>query len=222
MEKHLSDKICVPVIGHNLKIFLDNLGKVQKVTNWVELRVDFLEKISEKDLVIIKKNLKIKAILTLSFCHPRLISISNLARKAFELGFDLVDVDLETVEKENIIFNEEERKHLIISHHEFKKTPSKVKLKRIISCIKKHNPRVIKISTMIETETDNLRLIELMIDRKISQEKIIIGMGEKGKITRVMGPLFGNLLTFASLGKNKTAKGQIEISKLKQIYKLIN
>ena len=36
-------KICSVVIGESLEEFLDNLRKVQEVSNFVELRVDYIK-----------------------------------------------------------------------------------------------------------------------------------------------------------------------------------
>ena len=48
-------KICSVVIGESLEEFLDNLRKVQEVSNFVELRVDYIKDLSIEYLDIIKK-----------------------------------------------------------------------------------------------------------------------------------------------------------------------
>jgi 3-dehydroquinate dehydratase len=47
-------------------------------------------------------------------------------------------------------------------------------------------------------------------------------MGENGKISRLLAPLFGAFFTFASLEKgSETASGQISISEMKSAYILL-
>jgi 3-dehydroquinate dehydratase len=47
-------------------------------------------------------------------------------------------------------------------------------------------------------------------------------MGERGKISRLLSPLFGAYFTFASLGQgSQTAAGQMSISEMKTAYTLL-
>jgi 3-dehydroquinate dehydratase len=47
-------------------------------------------------------------------------------------------------------------------------------------------------------------------------------MGEAGKISRLLSPVFGGFFTFASLEKGaQTATGQMSISELKSAYTLL-
>jgi len=83
---------------------------------------------------------------------------------------------------------------------------------KIAKKIAELNPDIIKISTMIKTDSDVMNLIKLMIDFPADKKRIVIGMGLKGKITRVMGPILGNFLTYVSTDFGKSAQGQIDIN----------
>ena len=69
---------------------------------------------------------------------------------------------------------------------------------------------------MVNNDEDNINLSKLLINRKT--EMIVLGMGTKGKITRIITPFLGGYLTFASVGKNKSASGQYSLSELKTIF----
>jgi 3-dehydroquinate dehydratase len=47
-------------------------------------------------------------------------------------------------------------------------------------------------------------------------------MGELGKVSRLLSPLFGGFFTFASLERgNETASGQMTIQEMKAAYELL-
>ena len=62
---------------------------------------------------------------------------------------------------------------------------------------------------------DNARLLGLLDSNK---NVVVIGMGELGKITRIIAPILGSKFTFASLSRGKeTADGQMENGKMKDM-----
>ena len=75
---------------------------------------------------------------------------------------------------------------------------------------------VVKIATNVVNDNDNIELIKLLINK--DKDVIILGMGEKGKIIRIISPLLGGYLTFASVDNNISASGQISLNDLIQIY----
>ncbi len=208
-------KICTPVIGKTLREFLKNLEKIQEVSEMVELRVDGIKNLNEAELRIIKEKIIKEAIFT--------SRKKEIILKALNLGFDYIDVELETLEKEPAFAKATAGKgktKIILSFHDFEKTPGVKKLTSIINHMRECNVEVLKIATMINDDQDVKNLFKLLIDRKKNEKMIVVGMGEKGKITRILGPLLGSFLTFASTQYGETAPGQIDIMKLKKIYKL--
>jgi len=52
---------------------------------------------------------------------------------------------------------------------------------------------------------------------------VVIGMGEKGRITRVMAPFLGAEFTFASPESGgETAPGQLSVNQLNELFNVIN
>lgn len=47
---------------------------------------------------------------------------------------------------------------------------------------------------------------------------IVLGMGNHGKITRLLAPLLGGYLTFASLDEVKSVSGQITYQLMNNFY----
>ncbi len=213
-------RICAIVTGKNLKEFLANLKKAQKQTDLVELRADYIKGFGIDDILKIKKAVKSHSLFTcrkksegghFKGAENERLAILNAALKS---GFDFVDIELSAIGKIKIPAG---NPGVICSYHDFKKTPSLSQLKSIAAKMEKTPARVIKIVTMVKAETDNQKLFELLAGRK-NKEMIVLGMGEKGKITRLLSPLWGGYLTFASVSET-TAPGQISVKELKSIYK---
>jgi len=82
------------------------------------------------------------------------------------------------------------------SYHNFDETPSDVRLHLQRAC---NNPAVdiAKVATMVNTWADNRRLLALL-DERWSKPVIVIGMGEMGQITRVIGASRGSYLTYTA------------------------
>jgi len=79
---------------------------------------------------------------------------------------------------------------------------------------------VAKIATQVGNRQDLLNLLSLY---GLPGRKVVLGMGARGRIARVMGPYLGAEFTFASPGSgNETAPGQLSAAQLNAIYKVIN
>jgi len=219
-------KICTVVTGRNLDEFLKNLKAVQRVSDCIELRADYIENLKFEDLDIIKKNAIKESIFTCRskkegglFIGSR-IELMKIINKAINLDFNYVDVE---ISKLKFIDKSKCRKNVKIigSYHNFDKTPTLRLLNAIVKKIASYSfVNIVKIATMVNNENDVINLTTIIIQKKRSQDLIVLGMGEKGKITRIISPLLGGYLTFASFSK-KTAKGQIELKELQKIYKEI-
>ena len=134
---------------------------------------------------------------------------------AIDSGAAYVDVEVEskrTYRKEIAARAKSCGCEIIVSFHDYEKTPEKSRLETIVSECFHAGADIAKIACMIRSEKENARLLGLLDDqRKI----IVVGMGPKGSITRVVAPLLGSPFTFASLSKGKeTADGQIDRKRL--------
>ncbi len=204
-------KICTPVIGKTLEEFLENLEKVQAISDMVELRVDQIKNLSDSDLQLIRKKTKKEAIFT--------SRKKEIILKALDLEFDYIDIELSLIS--NIDLSKQKNNKIILSFHDFKKTPNIEELTILIDRMRKYNIEVLKIATTVNNDQDVNDLFKTLLNKKNDEKMIIVGMGKEGKITRVLGPLLGSFLTFASTKYGESAQGQINIVELKKIYKLL-
>jgi 3-dehydroquinate dehydratase type I len=69
---------------------------------------------------------------------------------------------------------------------------------------------------------DNLTALNFTSAASSKAKLVCFCMGELGKVSRLLSPLFGGFFTFASLERgSETASGQITIQKMKSTYALL-
>ncbi|MFA6413220.1 MAG: type I 3-dehydroquinate dehydratase [Syntrophales bacterium] len=112
---------------------------------------------------------------------------------------------------------------IIVSFHDFSATPTAGALRRIWGSCRERGGDIVKIVTHARHSEDNLRVLSLIpYSRKKGQDIIAFCMGEQGRISRIMAPLLGSHLTFASLDKGEeAAPGQMTVEEMKQIMRLL-
>lgn len=111
---------------------------------------------------------------------------------------------------------------LILSHHNFKKTPEEDFIYNKLIEEKEAGADIPKIAVMPENEGDVLKLMNATYKAKVelNMPLITMSMGELGKVTRAIGGLYGSDMTFA-VGKEASAPGQIPIKDLETIFSIL-
>ncbi len=102
---------------------------------------------------------------------------------------------------------------LILSEHNYEKTPSLEELQAKVSSMLASKPWAVKIATKVVTY-DDLITLHLLQDwlRKKNVRSIVLGMGEKAHCSRLLSPL-RNVMTFSSLdGHEASTVGQLPLS----------
>ena len=111
-----------------------------------------------------------------------------------------------------------QNKEIIISWHNFENTPGKKELETILKECYSKGADIAKIATYVNVEADNASLLSLY---SLKGRKVVLGMGEKGKITRLAATHLGAEFTFASTDAgNETAPGQITIKEFAALNKI--
>ncbi|MBN1784909.1 MAG: type I 3-dehydroquinate dehydratase [Candidatus Bathyarchaeota archaeon] len=142
---------------------------------------------------------------------------------AAKSGFTYVDVDLGTPNQEKLIRSlREAGAKVIISFHDFERTPSLSQLEKVVDEEVALGADVCKIITTAKSVEDNSTVIDL-VSKVFKKCKIVcFAMGDLGVPSRFLSPIFGAFFTFASIGeKRKTAKGQLTIQEMKKAYQLM-
>ena len=204
--------ICVAISDKNI----DHCISALKHTDIAEIRLDLTGFNNEE----IKKVFSLPKKLIATYrpdkhsCDERKMKL-KLAIKA---GAKYVDLEYEAEEnyrKELIDFAHHNNCDVIISYHNFKKTPDISELKKILDECFSFGADIAKIVTTARTNLDNSRILSLY---NYPGRIIAFCMGNLGKLTRVIVPFMGAEFTFAAMDEGKaTAPGQIKYSDMKSV-----
>ncbi len=146
----------------------------------------------------------------------------ELLSAAIDSGASYVDVEVDAEQsyRESIVARARSRGcKVIVSFHDYEKTPVRQELEAILSQCFRMGADIAKIACTARSRRDNARLLGLL-DRR--ERVVVVAMGEKGGLTRIVAPLLGSPFTFASLRPGKeTAEGQIDKTALEDLIKAI-
>ncbi len=122
---------------------------------------------------------------------------------------DAIDVELASpIAKRLIRLAHMKKKTVIVSHHDFKKTPTIQNLEQISKKGFSLKADVVKIAGFIQKPEDLRELVDWLSNAK--KPVIAIGMGANGVASRILFPMLGSALTYASTGES-TAPGQLDV-----------
>jgi len=142
----------------------------------------------------------------------------RLLLAAVEAGAAFVDIELEAGAgfRRRLLGAAHARNcRVIVSHHDFRKTPPMAELEAAVRRARASGADIVKIACRVRERRDNARLLGLL---DLESPLIVVGMGKRGRLTRIAAPLLGSLFTYATLGKGKeTAEGQMDAASLERL-----
>ncbi|HIH69128.1 type I 3-dehydroquinate dehydratase [Methermicoccus shengliensis] len=131
---------------------------------------------------------------------------------------DMVDVELAAHEiREGVVRCARELGlKVILSHHDFLGTPSLSRMLEVFTSELESGADIAKVAVMPNDMGDTLVLLEAVYAmRGASGDVCGISMGELGKPTRLLAPLYGSALTYGSLNST-VAPGQLSVGTLRR------
>jgi 3-dehydroquinate dehydratase-1 len=159
--------ICIPIIDKNVDDALKSAENALKVADIVEFRVDMLESVDKKD---IEKMAKYPSIITIradwegGYWKGSNEERLKLIKKAIECNAKFVDIELrEERNKDLVKFRDEigSKTKIIISYHDFEKTPTKEELIEIVEKALSIGD-IAKFATMANSKEDVLNILEVI------------------------------------------------------------
>ena len=218
-------KTCVSIAEKTPYKIKQTLKIALKKSDYAEVRFDFLkiEQIPEA-LETIKKDLK-KIVCTLrpkteggKFPGNEKERIAILKLIAEYSPF-LLDVEFNTLKRNSSLrrYLKSSKTKLLVSWHDFKKTPSSAELKKKMNQMSKFSSNV-KIVSTAKSTVDSSRMLELY-SKKGKNNLISFAMGDFGRISRILCLYLGSPYTYVSLGK-AVAPGQFSVDEVKKITNL--
>ena len=215
-------KTCVSIAENSSQKIKANLKEALKKSDYAEVRFDFLKTHEiPKTLEIIKKDLK-KVVCTLrpkseggKFEGDEKERIAILKLIAAYDPF-LLDIEFNTIKKNKELANylKSTKTKLLVSWHDFKKTPKFSELKSMMNQMTKFSHNV-KIVTTAKSADDSTRVLQLY-SKNEKNSLIAFAMGNSGKVSRILCLYLGSPYTYVSLGK-PIAPGQFSVDEVKKI-----
>ena len=218
-------KTCVSIAENSSQKIKANLKEALKKSDYAEVRFDFLKTYEvPKTLEIIKKDLK-KVVCTLrpkseggKFEGDEKERIAILKLIAAYDPF-LLDIEFNTIKKNKELakYLKSTKTKLLVSWHDFKKTPKFSELKSMMSQMIKFSHNV-KIVTTAKSVDDSTRILQLY-SKNGKNNLIAFAMGDNGRVSRILCLYLGSPYTYVSLG-NPVAPGQFSVDEIKKIISL--
>lgn len=221
-------KICVPLAAREMPELESQLSRAEQLpASLYELRADFLSGEITPALELLDKKASRPWLCTLRTKGQG--GLAELSPEEYELrladilklgGFQFLDIELACGEERVARLAKAAREKgmgVIISQHDFVKTPDKTEMLALLSQMKALGADLPKLAVMPQSPLDVLSLMEVTL-RAVEQlgPVITMSMGELGKASRVCGGLTGSCVTFGA-GAQASAPGQISADRLKEI-----
>lgn len=221
-------RVCVSILPKNMPEALNLIEKAEKAqADLVEVRLDYLE--VSQSLSDLATSTKIPLIATNKLesekgffsgtQKQRQQTLMDAARK----GFQYVDVDLANPDhKEAVADLLTLGVKPIVSYHKFDGALGVSEMQKVLEQQVTTGAEVCKIVTTANRIEDNLDVLNFVSNAAGRVKLVCFCMGEYGKVSRLLSPLFGALFTFASLEMgSQTAAGQMSISEMRTAYNLL-
>lgn len=209
--------ICVAISTKDHRKCIATLNKVEMA----EIRLDLTEFDDDAIDAVFAQDLPL-----IATCRPDNMTERDQyfkLRRAIEGGAGLVDIEYEAPKDQREALIEIAKKHeckVIISYHNYQETPGMRELFKIVDECYDLGADIAKVATMVNSSEDNGKLLSLY---SVSKPIVAVGMGEKGKASRLMAPLLGAPFTFAAEDDSEgTAPGQISYSEMKTLLKTLS
>jgi 3-dehydroquinate dehydratase I len=212
--KHL---ICVPILQKDRKTVLKVAREaINAGADLLELRIDALLDTDPQSIIHLMEEINYPLIATNRMREEGGYFMGSEALRTEILVevadyADYIDIELQTDEqyRSRVI---QASKSTIISYHDFQRTPY---LKELFEIVKREKElgNIAKFAVMPQNMQDTLNVLQVINQ---TDNTIGIAMGELGRYTRVVAPLLGSPITYASLG-DESAPGQLNVKDTQKI-----
>jgi len=132
----------------------------------------------------------------------------------------LLDIEYNTISKNKDLLQylKRSKTDLLVSWHDFKKTPNTVSLKKMAGEMFKFSKNI-KIVTTARSIGDSAKVLSLYKNVPKNGNLVAFAMGDYGRMSRILCTQIGSPYTYVSLGK-PIAPGQFSLDEVKSIFKM--
>lgn len=190
----------------------------------IELRLDYFGPIDQKALASFLQNCKLPVMLTVrrkdqggyfpGTEEERLALIESLC--SLHPAYVDLEYDVPSDYRKRLF---ESYPHIcfLSSYHDFSGSP--VDFGELYAKVQTPYAQIHKIAVTASSSLDALRLLAFVKMHALEKKIVGIAMGEEGRITRILAPVVGSCLTYATLSEEGiTAPGQLNARELQETY----
>ena len=153
---------------------------------------------------------------------------------------DMVDVELLSVDENALEISQSQSKSMeqpaiiklakerqvkiIMSNHDFEKTPSKDEMISRLVRMQQLGADVVKLAVMPNSVEDLKTLLAATMEMNVNHSDtpvVTMSMGKLGEFSRISGEIFGSAFTFGAVGQ-VSAPGQIQVKELNNLLDLLH
>ena len=204
MAHKLSNQASVVGTIHSEACLAAALRLDARALDYFEIRVDsFIGR--EEELLRKLPKLKLPLIVTVRHpgeggAHPLTTTQRRNLFKKFLPHAALADIELRSAGSlaDVIEWTQERGGRIILSHHNFRNTPSSARLSILSEIARKAGADIFKVATTASTLADITRLLEFQRGQK--KPISLMGMGNYGKVSRLLFAQAGSVLNYGFLG----------------------
>ncbi len=229
MKRENSGKVCVVVAENTVAASLRLAMQYQALADVIEIRLDTL---CDPAIQPFMNELSTELLFTMrptweggNFAGAEEMRLDFLV-EAVAAGAAYVDLELDAPEDSRIRIREAiaaSTTRLIVSHHDFVKTPDIEKMQQQLHVMKENGAQIAKLITMAQSEEDVLRVLALHEKAaELEIDLIAFCMGDVGKISRLATLYLGGFMSYCTVFSGKEmAPGQITFENFMRIQKLL-
>lgn len=218
--------ICGAVIGKNVREMEAGVARaIEFGVDLVELRVDGLRDQTGWEKLLLRA--EVPMILTNrpkreggGFKGSEETRV-ELLLEGIARGVACIDVELSTPKllREHVVEQAKKSKvTVLMSHHDFALTPSIETLIGIVKRLAEAGCDIAKIVTFAKEPRDAIIVLDFLTQAQdvVDVPVMAFAMGDAGRVTRIVAPLFGSPITYAAAG-GATAPGQLDVEVTKRL-----
>ena len=219
--------ICVPIIAKDTYGAVEKIARANMQADMIEVRLDMMESFDLEEILHAAERPVIVTYRSKKEGGKGWASYETQARyllDAMAMGADFVDVEYSMPpEYRGKLFKANSSSNLIISKHLLNGTPSREKLEENFTNLAATGADIIKIVTRARNAEDNLRVLELIpFAWNLGVKIVTFCMGATGRLSRIVSPLLGGYLTFASLEQGEdSADGQMPVAEMRKMMETL-
>ncbi len=227
-------KICVPIAAHTFEEIKKEVNLANKYNaDLIEWRFDYYteNKFSPENILKEIKSITDKSLIFTCRMYseggfieiPDDIRKENIIKAIDSKLVEIIDVEMESkFAREIIEYAKKNNVLVIVSNHDFEKTPDKEDIVSRIHKMSDMKADIAKIAFMPKFSDDVLRLLLALSEgnKKFDIPIAAISMGKLGAVSRIAANVFGSCITFGSLNYS-SAPGQLDADKLREIMNIL-